>query len=200
MKDHLESKKYSTRKCSKQKLKGTESTSFLSIVKSKDLREEFALAYTKFCTLADIPLHKTNKMQPFLQKSCRQAGSRPQVSTLCKVYVSLLFAKYYSALVEVFKNQPVRITAEEPTDVREYTECKASVHGKPYLIGVVHMEACNQCTFSQAITESVTNIGIEFGHITAVVSDSAAYCNSHTWKFYQQSFLIMSMSLALHTL
>ena len=52
----------------------------------------------------------------------------------------------------------------------------ASIHGKPYLIGGGHMEACNHCSFSQAIIRSVTDIDIEFSHITAVVSDSAAYC------------------------
>ena len=122
MKDHLESKKHSTRKCSKQKLMETESSSLpstsrqvtlSSIVKSKDLREEFVLAYIKLCTLADIPLHMTEKMWPFLQKYCRQAGSLPQVSNLRKVYVPRLFEKHYSVLAEVFKSQPVTIAADE---------------------------------------------------------------------------------------
>ena len=70
-----------------QKLRETESSSLpstsrqdplSSIVKSKELeREEFTLGYIKLCTLADIPLHKTEKMRPFLKKYCRQAGSLP---------------------------------------------------------------------------------------------------------------------------
>ena len=64
----------------------------------------------------------------------------------------------------------------------------ASVLGKPYLIGMVHMEACNHCTFSRAIIGSVTDIGMNSVKlllwyltvlpiaISAVVSDSAAYC------------------------
>ena len=86
--DHLESKKHSTRNCSKQKLSEIESSSLpstsrqvtpSSIVKSKDLREDFALADIKLCLLVDIPLLETGKMRPFLKKYSGQAGSLPQV-------------------------------------------------------------------------------------------------------------------------
>ena len=184
IKDHVQSKKHGARKTSKgaSSASAGPSTSrqvtLTSIVKSKDLREEFVLDYVKLCTLADIPLHKTEKMRPFMQKYCKQAGTLPQVSTLRKVYVPRLFEKHYSALAEVFKSQPVSITADETTDVRDHSILNviASVRGKPYLIGVVQMEACNHSTFSQAIIRSVTDIGITFEQITAVVSDSAAYC------------------------
>ena len=112
-------------------------------MKSKDLREEFASDYTKLGTLTDIPLHKTEKMQPFLQKYCRQACSPPHVSSLRKLYVPRLFEKFYSALDEVFKSQPVGIAADETTDVRDHSSILnviASVRGKPYLIGADHME------------------------------------------------------------
>ena len=68
--------KHSTRKCSKLKLMETEISSLSStsrhvtpssIVKSKALSEEFALDYINISTLADIPLHETEKMRPFLQ-------------------------------------------------------------------------------------------------------------------------------------
>ena len=95
-----------------------------SIVKSKYLREEFALAYMKLCTLADISLHKTEKMWPFLQKYCRQTGNLPQVATLRKVYVPRLFEKHFSALAEVFKSQPVGIAADETADVRDHSILK----------------------------------------------------------------------------
>ena len=70
--DHLKSKKHSTRKYSKQKLRETTGSSSLpstsrqvtpsSIVVSKDLREEFVLTYIKLCTLADIPLHEMRRV------------------------------------------------------------------------------------------------------------------------------------------
>ena len=191
IKDHLRSKKHGARKTSKgaSSASAGPSTSrqvtLTSIVKSKDLREEFVLHYVKLCTLADIPgarktprEHKTEKMRPFMQKYCKQAGTLPQVSPLHKVYVPRLFEKHYSALAEVFKSQPVSITVDETTDVRDHSILNviANVRGKPYLIEVVQMEACNHSTFSQAIIWSVTDIGITFEQITAVVSDSAAYC------------------------
>ena len=52
----------------------------------------------------------------------------------------------------------------------------ATLRGKPYLIGVVKMEACNHSTFSQAIISSVSEVGITFHNVISVVSDSAAYC------------------------
>ena len=37
------------------------------------------------------------------------------------------------------------------------------------------MAACNNATFSQAI-KSVNDVGIKYENVTAIVSDSAAYC------------------------
>ena len=50
------------------------------------------------------------------------------------------------------------------------------MEGKPYFIGVRRMEACNHSTFSQSIIRSVTEVGIQFDQVRAVVSDSTAYC------------------------
>ena len=70
------------------------------------------------------------------------------------------------------------IVADETTDVHDHSILNviASVKGKPYLIGVVKMEACNHSTFSQTIISSASEAGIAFQNVTAVVSDSAAYC------------------------
>ena len=57
----------------------------------------------------------------------------------------------------------------------------ASVRGKSYLIGVVKMDACNHCTFSQAIIKAVSEIGINFNCIISIVTDNASYCK----KAYQ---------------
>ena len=60
------------------------------------------------------------------------------------------------------KSQPVSITADETADVRDHgiLNIMASVIGKPYLIAVIHMEVCKHCTFSRAIIQSVTHVGI----------------------------------------
>ena len=117
-------------------------------------------------------------MCPFLQKYCKQAGTLPQVSTLRNVYVPHLYQEHYLTLTEVVKNKPVSIIADETTDVRDHSILNviASIRGKPYLIGVIKIEACNRKTFSQAIFRSVTDIVIEFSQVISVVSDSAAYC------------------------
>ena len=73
-------------------------------MKPKEVREVFVLDYIKLCTLANI---KADKIRPFLQKHCRQSGTLPQLSTLCKVYVPCLFEWHYLALGEVFKSQSV---------------------------------------------------------------------------------------------
>ena len=39
------------------------------------------------CTLADIPLEKTNKIRPFLEKCCKQVGALPKVPTLRTTYM-----------------------------------------------------------------------------------------------------------------
>ena len=91
VKDHLKSKKHTTRKQAKES--NSSSTSLCgpstsrqatlgTVLKSKDLREEFVLDYLKMCTLADILLEKTNKIRPFLEKHCKQAGAIPNVPTL----------------------------------------------------------------------------------------------------------------------
>ena len=38
------------------------------------------------------------------------------------------------------------------------------------------MEACNHSTFSQAIIQTVTEVGVQYDQVVAIVSDSAAYC------------------------
>ena len=127
IKDHLKSKKH----CAKERLPTVERNS------------EWGSSRT---------LYK-HAMHSFLQIYCKQAGTLPQVSTLCNVYVPRLYEKHYLALTEVVKNKTVSIVADETTDVRDHSILNviASICGKPYLIGVIKMEACNHKTFSQTI-------------------------------------------------
>ena len=70
------------------------------------------------------------------------------------------------------------IIADETTGVCDHSILNviATVKGKPYLIGVVEMEACNHSTYSQAIISCASEAGISFQNITSIVSDSASYC------------------------
>ena len=185
VKDHLKSKKHSAkREARKTKSSASEGPSTSrqmtlgTVVKSRGLREEFVLDYVKMCTLADIPLEKTDKIRPFLEKHCKQAGALPKVPTLRNTYVPKLFESHFVTLKCLLRDEYVSITADETTDVRDHSILNviASVRGRPFLIGVVKMDACNHGTFSQAIIKSVSDVGIGFDHVLSIVSDSAAYC------------------------
>ena len=182
IKDHLKSKKHEANRSTALKGKGKKSTSkqvtLSTAIASKNMREEFVLDYIKLCTLADIPLAKTEKIRPFLSKYCKQAGTLPQVATLRSLYIPRLFDNHFSALKKLLKGTHVSILADETTDVRDqsFLNVIASKQGKPFLIGVAKMETCNHSTFSQSIIRSVTDTGIQFDDVVAVVTDSAAYC------------------------
>ena len=83
IKDHLISKKHCVRKAAKASkaekslASSSRQVTLSTVVKAKNLREEFVLDYIKMCTVADIPLEKTEKVRPFSQKHCPQAGALP---------------------------------------------------------------------------------------------------------------------------
>ena len=150
----------------------------MSVEKSKSLREDFILDYIKICTLADIPLEKTEKLRPFLLKHCKQGGAIPQAKFLRTEYIPRLFGEHFHALKSLVTDTPVGIVADETTDIRDHSVLNivALVKGDSYLICVERMTACNHATFSQSIIKVVGDIGIKFEHVTAIISDSAAYC------------------------
>ena len=179
IKDHLKSKKHCSRKEAKRlQAHSSRQVTLSTVVKAKDHREEFVLDYIKMCTLADIPLEKTEKVRPSLRKHCLQAGALPQAKQLRSTYVPRLFDTHFTALKEILREKTLSITADETTDVRDHSILNviATLKGRPYLVGVVKMDGCNHSTFSQAIIKSVTDVAIEFDNVMAIVSDSAAYC------------------------
>ena len=69
IKDHLKSKKHRQRKDLKEadtSSSGRKQVTLTTLVKSKDLREEFVLDFIKMTTMVDIPLEKVERMRPFL--------------------------------------------------------------------------------------------------------------------------------------
>ena len=70
------------------------------------------------------------------------------------------------------------IIADETIDVRDHSILNviATVKGRPYLIGVVEMEACNHSTYSQAIISYASEAGISFQNVASIISDSTSYC------------------------
>ena len=93
-------------------------------------------------------------------------------------YVPRLFVDHLIALKDILRGQLVSISAEETTDFRD-SNVIATIRGRPYLISVVKMDACNHWTFSQAIIQSVIGVGIVFDEVIAVVADSAATVTAH---------------------
>ena len=77
IKDHLKSKKHRQRKDLKEadtSSSGRKQVTLTTLVKSKDLREEFLLDFIKMSTMVDIPLEKVERMRPFPLKYCKQAS------------------------------------------------------------------------------------------------------------------------------
>ena len=153
------------------------STSYsLHSVKIQGARQDFVLDYVKLCTIADIP---TERMRPFLRKYCAQAGALPQIDKLHSTSVPRVFEAHFTALKNILKGQSVSLTAAETTDIRDHSIVNViatAVRGRPYLIDIVKMHACNHSTFSQAIIQAAIGAGIPFEQVIAIVSDSAAYC------------------------
>ena len=116
-----------------------------TVLKSKDARQDFVLDYVKLCTIADIPLEKTERMSPFLRKYCAQAGALPQIDQLRSTYVPRVFEAYFTALKDILKGQPVSLTADETTDIRDHSILNviATVRGRPYLIDVGSLQPLN---------------------------------------------------------
>ena len=100
------------------------------------------------------------------------------------MYVPRLFEQHLGALTSLLADSAVSIVADETTDIRDHSIVNviALVKDKSYLINVVTLEACNNVTFSQGFIKAVTDMGIQYDSVMAVVSDSAAY----TIKAYRE--------------
>ena len=149
IKDHLKSKKHISNKEAAQRKteeSGAGSSSrqltLSTVLKSYDARQDFILDYIKVCTLADIPLEKTEKIKPFLQKYCAQAGALPQTDQLRSTYVPRLFEAHFSALKAILKDEHYSRRDHRYRD-HSILNVVATVRGQPY---VVKMEACNNST------------------------------------------------------
>ena len=68
------------------------------------------------CTIADIPLEKTEKIKPFLRKYCAQSGALMGVDQLRKISVPRLFDKHFAALKKLLIEKQVSITVDETTE------------------------------------------------------------------------------------
>ena len=58
--------------------------------------------------LFEIPLHKIDKMRPFLLKHCKEGGDIPSVNCVRQLHPAKLFAFYFAALKAKLANQSVK--------------------------------------------------------------------------------------------
>ena len=159
VKDHMKSKKHLSRRDTKlRQSSSTRQVSLTNMVKAKDQREEFIVNFIKVCTLADIQLENTDKMMPFLQKYCKQSGALPGDKALRRNYIPQLSEQHLSALKSALAGSAISIVDNETTDIRDQSILNviALVKGKPYLIDVATLEACNQATVARASSKLVT--------------------------------------------
>ena len=89
-----------------------------------------------------------------------------------------------TALKDILRGQLVSITADETTDVRDRSILKLlQLSGIDLTSSLVEtMLAITHLSFSQAIIQSVTDVGIVFDEVIAVVTDSAATAGKHTYS------------------
>ena len=64
---------------------------------------------------------------------------------------------------------------------------------------MMKMEACNHSTFSQAIINCASEVGI-IDNITSIVSDSVAYCKKDFKDVLSAVYPSLCMFCVLHTL
>ena len=180
----FESKKHRQRKDLKEantSSNGRKQVTLTTLVKSKDLKEEFVLDFIKISTMVDIPLEKVERMRPLRLKYCKEAGTLLKASTLRSQYVLRAFEGHFITLKDLLKESApalVHLTVDETTDVRDQSMLNilATIRGKSYLIGIVRLKACNHSTFCRAIMKCVAEVDIPYERIHAFVTDSMAYC------------------------
>ena len=97
------------------------------------------LIFLKMCTLSDIPLHKINKMRPFLLKYCKEGGSIPNVNCIRELHLPKLFACHFAALKAKLANESISIITDEITDCHDHSILNIieSIHSESFLIDVV---------------------------------------------------------------
>ena len=158
----MKSKVYMRKKSSIGSSKVKQKT-ITTLVKSKEIRDEFIHDFLKMCTLSDIPLHKIDKMIPFLLKYCKEGGSIPSANCIRGLHLPKLFVCHFAALKAKLANESIRIITDETTDCRDHSILNiiASIRGESFLIDVVTLSECYHHTVSQACIRAVTHVDLK---------------------------------------
>ena len=93
-------------------------------------------------------------------------------------YLPLVFQKHLATLKSKVVGERVIIIVGETTDSRKKSVLNVLVwlkDGSTFLVDVQYPEAANHAVVAQKVLIALTELGVNFNHVLAVVSDSAAY-------------------------
>ena len=109
MKDYIKSKTFLT-KNSKNSSELKQKT-ITTLLKCKEVQDDFILDFFKMLTLSNIPLHKIYKMRPFLLKHCKEGGAILSVNCVRQLHLPK-FALHFAAPKAKLANQSVSIITD----------------------------------------------------------------------------------------
>lgn len=133
---------------------------------------------------ANIPLEKTEKMKPFLQKYCRYGGSLPHASHLRQKFVPQVSEKKRAKVNElisdaVLRNVVMAINPDESTDAadRSLLNIMLSFEGQTFLLQSDFLEApLNHAELARIVSSAMVKFGIE-KCVKLYITDNAEYCH-----------------------
>lgn len=97
-----------------QRRQGTLEGAATAAANRNDVTQDFVAMMTE----ADIPIDKTEKMQPFMRKHCRSGGSIPGSDSLRKYHLPKVYAEHITKIRANISDKKVYIAVDETTDDR----------------------------------------------------------------------------------
>lgn len=82
-------------------------------------RTEITHDLIAMCTMADIPLHKADKMIPFIRKHARNGGAVPKEVCLRKYHLPQVYNEHITKLRNDINGKKVFIAVDETSDERD---------------------------------------------------------------------------------
>ena len=71
------------------------------------------LDFLQMCANADIPIHKTTAIVPFLKKHCQIGGAVPGETQLRKTYVPMLWAEHIKKLKNLLAGRTISLEVDK---------------------------------------------------------------------------------------
>ena len=149
-----------------------------TMMSSREQRSDFVEEVVRMLVRANIPLEKVEYLRPFLRTYCKQGGTVPGPDQLRREYLPRVFQKHLAALKSKLVGEKVIIIIDETTDSREKSVLNILLGFKDrstFLADVQYLQNVNHASVAQKVLMALTELGIDFNDVLAVVTDSAAY-------------------------